>query len=324
MTLTKLAEMAGTSVSTVSKAFAGSREISRQTKERIFEVARKLGCFEKYYKGPREAPIIALVVPECESDYYANEAGIFERELSRRGADTLIALTRFDREREARLFQELAYRMKVDGVIVFGNGTLIRNPDQIPLVTLGFESISANNADFINTDLEKAISDAVLLLKEYGHKEIGFIGEELTIIKLKYFKKALRYHGLPINDNMIVTVKERFYSGGQCGMKKIIESGTLPSAIITAYDDIAYGAMRYATSLGYKIPDDISFVGINDTYSNGYFDIPLTSVHINLEDVCEEIIDLIFRKIENRYFRSRTKITIPTSLKLRASLKKIK
>ena len=50
MNLSKLAQLANVSVSTVSKAFSDSKEISEQTKELIFSVAKDNGCFDKYYK----------------------------------------------------------------------------------------------------------------------------------------------------------------------------------------------------------------------------------------------------------------------------------
>ena len=50
MNLQTLAKYSGCSVSTVSKAFSGSAEISDDTKNRIFNIAKELGCFEKYSK----------------------------------------------------------------------------------------------------------------------------------------------------------------------------------------------------------------------------------------------------------------------------------
>ena len=47
MTLQKLAKMTGVSVSTVSKAFSDSEEISRDTKKLVFKTAKSTGCFEK-------------------------------------------------------------------------------------------------------------------------------------------------------------------------------------------------------------------------------------------------------------------------------------
>ena len=49
--LKNIAEKANVSVSTVSKAFSDSREISTKTRERILEIAKDLGVYDKYYKG---------------------------------------------------------------------------------------------------------------------------------------------------------------------------------------------------------------------------------------------------------------------------------
>ena len=74
MTLTKIARIVGTSVATVSKAFSGSHEISEETRDKIFNVAKELGCFDKYYKAPRNNPLIALMIPEIDSECYGKYA----------------------------------------------------------------------------------------------------------------------------------------------------------------------------------------------------------------------------------------------------------
>ena len=320
MTLTELAELCGTSVATVSKAFSGSKEISEETKDRIFDAAKRANCFDKYYKGPREKKIIALIFPESESEYYGREIGILEKAINARGADTVIALTRFDAEREARLFRELVYGMRVDGVIISGRASLIKNPDEIPLVILSSDNRKDQQADNVGNDFYNCMLDLVGIIKEYGHRDVGFIGETLTSGKLNMFKRAMRHHGLPIRNDYIVVSEARFATAGELGIRELISRPKIPSVIVAAYDQIACGAMRYAELCGYRIPEDISFIGMDDISSVEYLGVPLTSIHTHLEDVCEKVVDLIFKRIENRNYRSRIKINIPVTLSLRESL----
>ena len=50
MTMRQLALLAGVSISTVSKAFCGASDISEETKDRIFALAKENGCYGKFYK----------------------------------------------------------------------------------------------------------------------------------------------------------------------------------------------------------------------------------------------------------------------------------
>lgn len=72
MNLRDLAKMAGFSVSTVSKAFCDAGDVSRETKEKIFAVAKESGCFERYYKGRYGKHVIAIICPEIVSQRYAS------------------------------------------------------------------------------------------------------------------------------------------------------------------------------------------------------------------------------------------------------------
>ena len=323
MTLQKLAELSGVSVGTVSKAFSGSDEISKETREKIFQIAREQNCFDKYYKAPRERPLIALMFPEPESEFYANNIGIFEHELRDRGADVIIAFTRFEPEMEARMFRELAYGMRVDGVIMSGAGRLIRNADELPLVAISSYKDPKNHADTVKVDFDGGIYALAQTVKTYGHRKVGFIGERLTAQKEEKLRDALRSVGLPVRDEYIAEVDGRFEEAGKNGMKELIGRGELPSVIITAYDRIAYGAIKYAKECGYSIPDDVSFVGMDDISSTTYFDIPLSSLHVDFDKACPEIVDLIFKRIKNRHYRSRTEIVVPVTVKTRESLKNI-
>ena len=236
--------------------------------------------------------------------------------------DAVIAFSRFDPMREAELFREFAYKMKVDGIILFGGGKDIRNPDEIPLVIFSGSSSTSVNADVIKTDLMSGIVTLLQTIKSMGHTEIGFIGEPLTKGKQKIFLNSLRQVGLPVREEFIVTSKKRFMEAGEDGMRTLIARNALPSVIIAAYDQIALGAMHVAVRHGYRIPDDISFAGIDDITPSSYLDVPLTSLRVDFESVADKVIELILSRIENPHRRSQAPITVPVEVIVRDSLKK--
>ena len=240
-----------------------------------------------------------------------------------RGADTVIAFTRFSPEKEVRLFRILAYEMKVDGFIIWSSGELIKNPYKIPLVALTSSKKAPENADVITVDTEGAVLRLAEKLKSFGHSKVGFISDKITVSKEKLLKRAMRKVGIPFHDEYMVTSKERFDKAGIDGMKRLIDGGKLPTVVVTAYDEIAYGAMKYAESCGYKIPDDISFVGMEELSSTKYIGVSLTSMHTELEKSADVIADILFRKIEDKHYKERSEITVPVTLEMRDSLKDI-
>jgi DNA-binding LacI/PurR family transcriptional regulator len=256
--------------------------------------------------------------PEPESEFYGREIGVIEKELTKRGADTIIAFTRFDSERETQLFRELAYGLRADGIILWGAGRDIANPDQIPFIAI--TASKPQNADNVRRNMEEGMEELAKTLKAYGHKEIGFIGERFTLHKEEILKKAMRRIGLPVHDKYFFCSEARFAEAGKQGMEELIKRNAVPTVVVAAYDQIAYGAMQAARNAGYRIPEDVSFVGIDNISVTPYFEIPLSSLETDFEAVCPQIIDLLFKRIENRYYRAKEEIVAPVKLNLRESL----
>ena len=60
MNYKQIAEMCNCTVGTVSKAFSGKNDVSEEKRKEIFELAKKHGCFEKYFKGKFEKKVFAI------------------------------------------------------------------------------------------------------------------------------------------------------------------------------------------------------------------------------------------------------------------------
>ena len=257
--------------------------------------------------------------PEPEGEFYGREIGLIEKAFTESGADTIITFTRFDQERQEHLFRELAYGLKVDGIVLWGISKEEKNPDQIPLIVISATK-QGGNSDTVTVDFESGINELAITLKRYGHSDVGFIGERLTTYKEVILKKAMRKEGIAVHDKYFVRSRSRFADAGVEGMKELIKRNAVPSVIVAGYDQIAYGAMQEAQANGYRIPEDISFVGMDDITSSQYGEIPLSSLCVDFESACPKIVELIYKRIENRYYRAREQINIPVKLNVRGSL----
>ena len=325
MTLNELARELGLSVSAVSKAFSGATDVGEETRERVFKAAKKYGCFEKYYKGHRNRKVVAILIPAAEREFCSGLCGAIERLLNKNGIDTIVGITRYDSTHTARLFSDFVYRMHVDGVIVVGYSEKIQNPDEIPLIVMKGALGKNANADRVRFYQDNAISELVGKIKEFGHKRIGFIGEFSTVGKLDAFKQALRNHGIPVKSRYIISdTPERSALAGEIGMQRLIDTGDMPSVVFAAYDQIAFGAMKRAMQCGYRIPQDISFVGYDNELITSYLDVPLSSIGFDQDIAADRIVTLMLKKLEDKHYRSEETVFVPYEIHIRESLRNLK
>ena len=318
MTMKELAKLCNVSVSTVSKAFSDTEDISKNTKELIFETAQKYGCYGKFYKHKYPKKIIAIICPELNSSYYS----IFVKELQKliEGNNGICVISSFDfnAKKQAELIEYYASYLKVDGIIVFSLMQNIKKGYETPIVSL-FSSID-NAVDSVNIDMKSAINEAIKTLKLYGHKKIAFLGEQFTKGKEDSFKSAIEEYG--IIDAHIVKSNYRFEKAGADGVNQLLNQTKNFTAIICAYDNIAFGAIKELKRNGYKVPDDISVIGIDNIASSEYTETSLTSIDNHPTDICSIAWDLLQKKLKNKYFKAKQNIIIKPQLIIRESLKK--
>jgi LacI family repressor for deo operon, udp, cdd, tsx, nupC, and nupG len=310
MNLNTLAKFAGVSVATVSKAFSGSDEISEETRAKIFSLAREHGCFDKYNKNKFDKKVIAVIAPELNSDYYTAFLTILDRELTEHGGIMTVSPSNFSHEREAELFAYYSSYCKADGIIVIGSGELIKNPFMIPSVCIG-GSGKNDRIDSIRLNLKRAMEDAITYLKCHGHREIGFVGEQLTTLKREHFLESLQQLELPVCREWIRVSNERFERAGVGVMEAWLSEGTpLPTAIVAAYDQIAIGIIQTLKKHGIRVPEDISVIGSDEIPVANYLETSLSTIRTHTDTACRMAVELITKKIDNPHYSPRQSITL--------------
>lgn len=321
MTMKELAKLANVSVSTVSKAFCDADDVSAETKEHIFTIAKQYGCYGKFYKGKYHKKIIAIICPELVSSYYSAFAEKLQALIEASGGLCVISTDGFSETKQAELIEYYASYLKVDGLIVFDLRCRLKKGCRIPIVSL-FSS-GDSMVDSINIDIRSAIFDAVSTLTSLGHRNIAFLGERLTRKKELYFREAMEAAGIPLPQ--VVESSSRFEKAGVEGITQLHSSGALDSttAIVCAYDNIAFGAVGKLKEFGKRVPEDISVIGIDNVPTGSYTQTTLTTIDTNPDEVCMIAWDLLQKKMENPYYISRQNIVIHARLIRRQSVAEV-
>ena len=297
MTLRMLANLSGYSLSTVSKAFSGSKEISEKTRQAIFAEAKKQGCFEKYSKEKYDRRIIAVLCPETASAYYTDILSTLNKLITGKGATMAISITEFSAENEQQLLSFYASG-RADGIIAIVNSPLPPHTT-VPIVSLG--SAKSASYDTVSVDMESGMREAIGLLKSKGHRRLAFLGEALTVSKEELFRRTVKEYRLP--EPAVIRTEQRFEAGGYEAMSALLQSTEPPTAVVAAYDYMAFGAISAIRQAGLRVPEDISVIGSDNIRTAAYERIGLTSIAHNTADACELVVERLFRKIEHPTYR---------------------
>lgn len=305
MTLQKVAKLAGVSVSTASKALSDGNDVSEETRALVKAAAEELGYFAGVKKRRLEnrslkTPLVGIICPEIISIHYSETVTALFRKIYERGGKASIFITEFDSEKQKNILERCVTEKEIDAVISLDKCYDISLREYpIPLVYL----INTDSGSCVYSDTYGGIEKAAAHLFALGHTKIGFVGEPLTLIKEKYFRTAIsKLSGTEADESLIFCENGRFETIGNLAAEKIagLSPQFRPTAVIAAYDEVAYGLMYTLNRHGIHVPDDISVVGINDLPTSRFLDTPLTSVRNNTEKIADEALNTLFSMLSQK------------------------
>ncbi len=315
MTLRNLAKKAGVSVGTVSKAFSYSKEISNETRERIFAIAKQEGCYQKYRKDKYERYTIAIICQELKNAFYYQQIEFLQDILNEKNAEIIISIAGFDPKRQQELITYHSQYTKVDGILVFGLHCNVPNGIETPIVCIG--DCIDKKIPRIDIHVREPLVEALLHLKEAGHHHITFIRDPYTSLLAAEYKKALAEAKIPLSEDFILFVSSRFAEGGKEGIDLLLKQKNPCTAIICADDDMAIGAIRRLQEKGYRVPEDYSVIGINNIPHSAHLTPALTTIDQAAFEVCDLACDLLFKKINNKHHYTSKSFSVSGQLILR-------
>lgn len=306
LTIKEIAKMAGVSPTAVSFVINKKGGVSEATAEKINKVISETG-FVPSLNSKRllmnKSFNINIVFNSITSQfedlfYFEVTKGILAES---KNTDYNIVISESKKPGKPHRLPDIVYSGGCDGIIFFQNveSEILEEAEKtgIPFVIVDAPSINEAYTAII-PDYETAAYSATEYLIKNGHKKIGFMtyGNVPSFYSQtsKGFERCMNEYSLPIQDCLIsanVHDEESAYNE----MKHIIDYS--PKAMMCAVDILALGAMRSVKQRGLRVPDDISFIGIDDILLSAYSEPKLTTVRINKSEMGKIAMKTIISKI---------------------------
>lgn len=216
------------------------------------------------------------------------------------------------------------------GIAIFA--TEMKKNDILPFINLGIPFVLLDNYfnDFpinaVKVNNEQGTYTAVKYLYEAGHRKVGYLQSGIDINsfheRCAYAQNAISSFGMEDPSNYTWTIGYPMESAYE-GMKQLLTSHPkLPTAFLADNDLVVAGAMKALSEAGYRIPEDISFIGFDDRPICFLMNPALSTVRLPRQYFGAEAIELLIR-ILNGDTDLQVKLEINTELALRNSVVKL-
>lgn len=289
--LKDIAQVAGVSVMTVSKALRNETDVSPATRERIKALALQMGYVpDSSAQGLRSkcTKLFGLLIPATTNPIYARMVFAIEERAHDLGYDLLIAQSLNQPEREDASLRRMLSR-RVDGLLItpvyrFEAEARIYQEitnRKIPTVILGSPAPFCKQFPAIDVENQLASYHATKHLINLGHQRIAYFtgphAAPWAHERFEGYRRALRDAGLTPDDKLVFQAGNTIEDGTKAALQMLNE-GCHPTAVQTASDLVAIGCAETLISQGLKIPEDISIVGFGNVLAAECYRVPLTTV----------------------------------------------
>jgi DNA-binding LacI/PurR family transcriptional regulator len=325
-TIIDVAKLAGVSKATVARVVNGQDDIvSSETRQRVNEVIDQLGYERNAIAGSLRTDrtnMIALSIPDITNPFWPEVARGVQDTLEAASYAVVTVNSDWDALREIK-YLKMVRRNRFDGLII--NPTDASNTNfretKVPIVILG-SGEGYPDYDSVGSDSESAVQIALEYLYNLGHRRIALITGRSS-----RRKQTSRYHSyvdflarnqLKLNPDWVIYGDFSLQSGREA-MRDLLALANPPTAVFTANDIIAIGAMQTANAMKCRIPEDISIIGMDDIYAASTTSPPLTTITKPKYEIGVQAAGLLLARMKHGTKAPHKQLLLPCELSVRGS-----
>ncbi|MBE8720446.1 LacI family DNA-binding transcriptional regulator [Sphingobacterium pedocola] len=309
-TIYDIAKALNITVSTVSRALNNISSISEETRNAVWEMAKKLNYRPNKIAtslSSGKTNIIGIIIPSAKIQFFSSVIHSLEQALKKAGYSILLYQTNESIESEKNGIQTLL-EAQVDGIII----SLSLETDNIdhirkvesegkPLIIFDRVHSELNVPSVAINDIQAGYI-ATKHLIDSGYKKIAYVSTRHKIKifddRFKGYINALQEANMPINENFVI-LDELSIQGGIKATEKLLKLKEKPDAIIGGDDFTALGIIKGLSIKGI-VPPKIGVIGFaNQTFSE-YITPSLSTIDQQAVKMGQECASLFLRLISKK------------------------
>ncbi len=310
MTIYDIAKEAGVSASTVSRVVNKKPGVHPATKEKIELL------LQKYNYSPNETArglvmqsnrMIGILIADIRNIHYTDGVYTVEREFVRRGYCCIIFNIGSETEEKGDYIRVLGQR-RVEGVVLIGSNFQTKEveeaisqylPETPVVIVNGY--LELPNVYGVLADERSGISNLVNILFEKGHTNLVFVNSYYTpsgSYKLGGFKEGLRRQG--VDKSPVIYDTTASLEGAYEVTERLMKEHPETDGIIYSIDLLAAGGGRALMDMGYSIPDQVAYTGVDNSIYTEISTPKITSLDNKLPELSQMAARLLLDALEER------------------------
>jgi LacI family transcriptional regulator len=307
-----VARIAGVSRATVSYVMNEQTDqripISAETRQRVLDAIAQLGYeIDARAQSLRsgETRTIGVLLPIYENPFFWQILVGISAEAEASGFSVLLSHNTLTPEQETQSIRELA-EQRVDGLIL---SIGFKEPSEQVMSQLRRSSRpiieisgTASEFDYVHQGYGAGAHALMAHLIELGHKRIGFVYgvtvEAQGLDRLVAYRQALENAGIPYDDTLIDHCGSLMNDGHESA-HRLLTQPDRPTALLAINDLLGIAAIRAATDMGLRIPDDVSIASFDDIPFSGFSVPRLTTVSGNPEQNGRDAVRLLLQRLSD-------------------------
>lgn len=302
--LKDIAQEAGLTINTVSRALKDKSDISIATRAYIQKLALEMGYIPNVVASSLRSGFtktIGIMFDNIANPYYMIMTELIHNELKKDGYDIMIFTGSGERAQfDLESFQKMVSR-RIDGIITFLKPTkeVVQaiNINRTPLVILGREGDDIGIDSVYTNDYLGGYQIGKHLVSKH-HGNIGYIGAPNDILcsvkRLEGLQKALTEANYIMNPSQI-----KFLEHGDLSLKKpidcLLKAGV--TAIFCFNDTMAYEVITILQKKGLSIPENIAVAGYDNLEDYVHIPVSLTTIESIKKELAMKAIGTLKKRM---------------------------